>query len=76
MPRRIEKIREEGVTELQAREKDLAEQIFRWGSSWARAKRKRSSGSAKPRRIWRGWRPSCATRNWPPEQSRRRQVRR
>jgi len=25
MPRRIEKIREEGVTELQAREKDLAE---------------------------------------------------
>jgi len=29
MPRRIEKIREEGVTELQAREKDLAEQIFR-----------------------------------------------
>lgn len=29
MARRIEKIREEGVTELQAREKDLAEQIFR-----------------------------------------------
>ena len=29
MPRRIEKIREEGVTELQAREKDLTEQIFR-----------------------------------------------
>jgi large subunit ribosomal protein L29 len=29
MPRRIEKIREEGQTELQAREKDLAEQIFR-----------------------------------------------
>ena len=29
MPRRIEKIREEGVTELHAREKDLAEQIFR-----------------------------------------------
>ena len=29
MPRRIEKIREESVTELQAREKDLAEQIFR-----------------------------------------------
>ena len=29
MPRRIEKIREEGVTELAAREKDLTEQIFR-----------------------------------------------
>ena len=29
MPRRIEKIREEGQTELEAREKDLAEQIFR-----------------------------------------------
>ncbi len=29
MARRIEKIREEGVTELLAREKDLAEQIFR-----------------------------------------------
>jgi large subunit ribosomal protein L29 len=29
MPRRIEKIREEGATELAAREKDLAEQIFR-----------------------------------------------
>ena len=29
MPRRIEKIREEGVTELLAREKDLGEQIFR-----------------------------------------------
>jgi len=29
MPRRIEKIREEGQTELQAREKELAEQIFR-----------------------------------------------
>ncbi len=29
MARRIEKFREEGVTELQAREKDLAEQIFR-----------------------------------------------
>jgi large subunit ribosomal protein L29 len=29
MPRRIEKIREEGPTELQAREKELAEQIFR-----------------------------------------------
>jgi large subunit ribosomal protein L29 len=29
MPRRIEKIREEGATELRAREKDLAEQIFR-----------------------------------------------
>ena len=29
MPRRIEKIREEGATELQAREKDLTEQIFR-----------------------------------------------
>ncbi len=29
MPRRIEKFREEGVTELLAREKDLAEQIFR-----------------------------------------------
>jgi large subunit ribosomal protein L29 len=29
MPRRIEKIREEGATELKAREKDLAEQIFR-----------------------------------------------
>ena len=29
MARRIEKIREEGATELQAREKDLVEQIFR-----------------------------------------------
>ena len=29
MARRIEKIREEGSTELQAREKDLVEQIFR-----------------------------------------------
>jgi large subunit ribosomal protein L29 len=29
MARRIEKIREEGATELQAREKDLSEQIFR-----------------------------------------------
>jgi large subunit ribosomal protein L29 len=29
MARRIEKFREEGVTELQARQKDLAEQIFR-----------------------------------------------
>ena len=29
MPRRIEKIREEGATELAAREKDLSEQIFR-----------------------------------------------
>ncbi len=29
MARRIEKIREEGATELRAREKDLAEQIFR-----------------------------------------------
>ena len=29
MARRIEKIREEGATELQAREKDLIEQIFR-----------------------------------------------
>ena len=29
MPRRLEKIREEGSTELAAREKDLTEQIFR-----------------------------------------------
>ena len=29
MARRIEKIREEGATELAAREKDLIEQIFR-----------------------------------------------
>ena len=29
MARRIEKIREEGANELQAREKDLTEQIFR-----------------------------------------------
>jgi large subunit ribosomal protein L29 len=29
MARRIEKIREEGATELSAREKDLTEQIFR-----------------------------------------------
>ena len=29
MPRRIVKLREEGGTELQAREKELAEQIFR-----------------------------------------------
>jgi large subunit ribosomal protein L29 len=29
MPRSIEKFREEGATELRAREKDLAEQIFR-----------------------------------------------
>jgi len=29
MPRRIEKIREEGATELEARQKDLVEQIFR-----------------------------------------------
>jgi large subunit ribosomal protein L29 len=29
MPRRIEKMREEGATELEAREKELAEQIFR-----------------------------------------------
>jgi large subunit ribosomal protein L29 len=29
MARRIEKFREEGVTELQARQKDLTEQIFR-----------------------------------------------
>ncbi len=29
MPRRIEKIREEGASELVAREKDLTEQIFR-----------------------------------------------
>jgi large subunit ribosomal protein L29 len=29
MARRIEKFREDGQTELQAREKDLAEQIFR-----------------------------------------------
>ena len=29
MPRRIEKIREEGATELEARHKDLTEQIFR-----------------------------------------------
>jgi large subunit ribosomal protein L29 len=29
MPRRIEKIREEGATELAAREKELTEQIFR-----------------------------------------------
>ena len=29
MARRIEKVREDGSTELKAREKDLAEQIFR-----------------------------------------------
>jgi len=29
MTRRIEKFREDGATELKAREKDLAEQIFR-----------------------------------------------
>jgi large subunit ribosomal protein L29 len=29
MARRIEKFREDGATELQAREKDLTEQIFR-----------------------------------------------
>jgi large subunit ribosomal protein L29 len=29
MTRRIDKIREEGATELEAREKDLIEQIFR-----------------------------------------------
>jgi large subunit ribosomal protein L29 len=29
MARRIDKIREEGASELQAREKDLVEQIFR-----------------------------------------------
>jgi large subunit ribosomal protein L29 len=29
MPRRIEKIREEGANELEARQKDLVEQIFR-----------------------------------------------
>jgi large subunit ribosomal protein L29 len=29
MPRRIDKIREEGSTELEARQKDLVEQIFR-----------------------------------------------
>ncbi len=29
MARRIEKFREDGATELKAREKDLAEQIFR-----------------------------------------------
>jgi large subunit ribosomal protein L29 len=29
MPRRIDKIREEGATELEARHKDLVEQIFR-----------------------------------------------
>jgi large subunit ribosomal protein L29 len=29
MPRRIDKMREESATELQAREKELAEQIFR-----------------------------------------------
>jgi large subunit ribosomal protein L29 len=29
MPRRIEKFREDGVIELQARQKDLTEQIFR-----------------------------------------------
>ena len=29
MPRRIDKIREEGSTELEARQKDLTEQIFR-----------------------------------------------
>jgi len=29
MARRIDKIREEGATELQAREKELVEQIFR-----------------------------------------------
>lgn len=29
MARRIEKFREEGATELQARQKDLVEQIFR-----------------------------------------------
>jgi large subunit ribosomal protein L29 len=29
MPRRIDKIREEGATELEARQKDLTEQIFR-----------------------------------------------
>ena len=29
MPRRIEKIRESGVNELQAQHKDLTEQIFR-----------------------------------------------
>ena len=29
MPRRIEKIREAGVNELQAQQKDLTEQIFR-----------------------------------------------
>ncbi len=29
MARRIEKMREDGATELKAREKDLAEQIFR-----------------------------------------------
>ena len=29
MPRRIDKIREEGATELEARQKDLVEQIFR-----------------------------------------------
>jgi len=29
MARRIEKFREDGATELRAREKDLAEQIFR-----------------------------------------------
>ena len=29
MPRRIEKLRESGVTELEAQQKDLTEQIFR-----------------------------------------------
>jgi large subunit ribosomal protein L29 len=29
MPRRIDKIREEGANELEARQKDLVEQIFR-----------------------------------------------
>ena len=29
MPRRIEKLREAGVTELEAQQKDLTEQIFR-----------------------------------------------
>jgi large subunit ribosomal protein L29 len=29
MPRRIEKLRESGITELEAQQKDLTEQIFR-----------------------------------------------
>jgi len=48
--RRIEKFREDGATELQAREKDLAEQIFRLRFQLSTGQARRSSVSRSKER--------------------------